>query len=197
MLWKVCFGTKKRTIGLQCPEGLLSTQTGRSRLLNGAMEIRPITESDAESFQQALGAVAAERKFLLTLKAPPLESIKAFIHNNVSKGYPQFVAESESRVIGWADFVPVEKESLLHTAHLGMGVLKEFRGKGVGSALLSSVTEAAIHAGFTRLELEVFANNVAAVTLYEKHGFEHEGTKRQARIIDGKYIDALIMSRIL
>jgi len=159
--------------------------------------IRPITRDDAESFRAALDAVARERKFLLTLAAPPIRDIRAFISHNIEQGYPQIVATSENEVVGWADFVPVEKESLQHTAHLGMGVVKRCRGQGIGKSLLERAIDDAVTYGFVRLELEVFSNNAAAIALYHAMGFVLEGTKAKARYIDGTYYDALIMARIV
>ena len=47
-----------------------------------------------------------------------------------------------------------------------------------------------------RLELEVHADNHAAIALYERAGFQLEGTKRLSTFKAGKYIDMLLMSRI-
>ena len=41
----------------------------------------------------------------------------------------------------------------------------------------------------TRLELTVVSSNMVAKHLYEKNGFEIEGTRKNAMIIDGKYVD--------
>ncbi|MEM1112545.1 MAG: GNAT family N-acetyltransferase [Pseudomonadota bacterium] len=160
-------------------------------------KIRPIRKADIRDFREALGEVAVERKYLLTLETPSFDSIRTFVQNNIEKDYPQYVAEVDERIVGWADFVPVDKPSLVHCASLGMGVLKEHRRQGIGSALLDAVTRAALVRGFSRLELEVFANNRAAIALYEKYGFELEGTKRRARCIDGVFQDVLIMAQIV
>jgi len=159
-------------------------------------EIRPMRESDIPAFREALNAVASERRYILTLEAPPLEDVRKFVLNSMEKGYPQFVAEVDGLIVGWSDFVSQGKQSLSHSANLGMGVIKEYRRKGIGDALLIAVTHAALDRGFVRLELEVFANNEAAIALYKKHGFELEGTKRRARKIDGAYIDTHKMSKI-
>src|SRR5260370_16705058 len=56
------------------------------------VEIGPITEAHIESFHKTLDVVARERRYLAFLEAPPLESTRAFILNNIAHGYPQFVA---------------------------------------------------------------------------------------------------------
>jgi RimJ/RimL family protein N-acetyltransferase len=55
---------------------------------------------------------------------------------------------------------------------------------------------AAEEAGLTRIELEVFASNHAAIRLYERHGFVIEGVKRGARVLDGIVDDLVCMARM-
>ena len=76
-----------------------------------------------------------------------------------------------------------------------MGVVSGHRRKGIGQKLLSAVVERSWNAGFKRLELEVFASNKGAYALYEKNGFELEGTKRNSRYMNGKYEDVYLMAQ--
>ena len=54
-----------------------------------AVEIVPIAQDHVESFHRALDIVARERRYLAFLEAPPIESTRAFILNNIEHGYPQ------------------------------------------------------------------------------------------------------------
>lgn len=56
-----------------------------------------------------------------------------------------------------------------------MGVLKDYRGQGVGRQLLTECIDRVHEFGLEKLELEVFADNLAAIRLYEKFGFVMEG----------------------
>ena len=47
----------------------------------------------------------------------------------------------------------------------------------------------------TRLELEVYTDNDAAIRMYEKFGFSHEGILRQHAFRDGQYVDSAVMAR--
>jgi putative acetyltransferase len=47
-----------------------------------------------------------------------------------------------------------------------------------------------------RIELTVFADNDAAIALYRKFGFEHEGTHRAYALRDGVYADVHAMARL-
>ena len=61
-----------------------------------ADEIVPISQDHIESFHRALDFVARERRYLAFLEAPPLEETRAYVLNNIAKGYPQLVVLS-----GW------------------------------------------------------------------------------------------------
>jgi hypothetical protein len=72
----------------------------------GAVEIVPVAQGHIESFHQALDIVARERRYLAFLEAPPIESTRGFIFNNIEHGYPQLVALSAGEVVGWCDVIP-------------------------------------------------------------------------------------------
>ncbi len=47
----------------------------------------------------------------------------------------------------------------------------------------------------TRLEIEAFATNPRAIALYERLGFEREGVRREAALVDGRYVDIVCLAR--
>jgi len=156
---------------------------------------RQIHESDIGNYLAVLNEVIAERKYLLTTDMLSLNHTAKFVKNAIHNNFAMYVAEYDKKVIGWADIIPREKGAVRHIGELGMGVVPDWRGKGVGKELLSRVIEHSWKIGLTRIELEVFASNKAAISLYEHFGFEHEGTKRNARYIDGKYEDVFVMAQ--
>lgn len=84
-----------------------------------------------------------------------------------------------------------------HTAVLGLAVLAEFRGRGIGTALLRATLERARAVGLTRIELSVRENNQRVVPLYERFGFAREGIQRNAIRVDGKYESLVCMALLL
>lgn len=159
------------------------------------MNIRPIQTQDIAGFRAALDSVAKERKYISTLEAPALEQVASFVNDNISQKYPQHVALDGDTIIGWADIIPHKRDSEKHIGTLGMGLIQGYRGQGVGSRLLAAVIAAAWDYGLKRLELEVFADNLAAIQLYRKHGYQQEGIKHYARWIDGQYQDIVMMAQ--
>lgn len=74
-----------------------------------------------------------------------------------------------------------------------MGVLREYRGRKLGSRLLAAVVAAARTLGWEKIELAVYAGNAAAVALYRKAGFELEGVRKRSHLVDGAYDDIVLM----
>ena len=85
-----------------------------------------------------------------------------------------------------------------HVGSIGMAVRDDWQGKGVGTALMEAALDLADNwLNLTRIELRVYADNAAAaIALYEKFGFEVEGTHRRLAFRDGEYIDAYSMARL-
>ena len=84
-----------------------------------------------------------------------------------------------------------------HAAEVGLGVHDDYIGKGVGTALMGELIDAADNwLGIKRLELTVFTDNARAIRLYEKFGFEREGILRAFAFKAGAYVDALGMARL-
>ena len=74
---------------------------------------------------------------------------------------------------------------------------ERFFGRGLGGEATRLVLRHAFDTvGVNRVELEVYAHNPRARHVYEKAGFVHEGTKRQALRWDGEWVDAHMMAMV-
>lgn len=162
------------------------------------MLVRQITEADIPGFHAALDSVARESNFLRSDGAPPIEAVAAFVQQNIENQNPQFVAaDDQMQVIGWCDIVRARGRHESHVGELGMGVVADFRGRGIGRQLLVDTVAAADASGFLRIELSVHSDNPVAAALYRAFGFVDEGRKRRARVKNGTTVDVLLMARLL
>jgi ribosomal protein S18 acetylase RimI-like enzyme len=137
-----------------------------------------------------------EGRWLGTTNVKPLEEIRAFVLGSIEKGNPVVYAMKDQDLVGWCDISRVSMGTAQHTGLLGMGVLSQYRGQGIGSRLLAAALAAASKANMPRVELTVYTNNTAAIALYRKHGFVTEGEMRSFAIIQGEYVNGLKMGRI-
>ena len=84
-----------------------------------------------------------------------------------------------------------------HTGRIGMAVRDDWQGQGVGTALMEAALDLADNwLNLTRIELHVYVDNAAGIALYEKFGFEVEGTHHRFAFRDGEYVDAYSMARL-
>jgi RimJ/RimL family protein N-acetyltransferase len=157
------------------------------------IDIVPIREDLIDSFHAALDVVCRERIYLAFLEAPPIESTREFVCGNIARGHPQLVAVEGDRVVGWCDVTPVQRPAMRHCGVLGMGLLPEWRGRGLGERLIRRTLEAARAFGFSRVELTVRDDNARALALYRRVDFAVEGRKRRAVLVDGVFSDLVVM----
>lgn len=90
-----------------------------------------------------------------------------------------------------------ERDFNRHCGRFGMSVAKDWRGKGVGRAILAAAIEKTREwPGFCRIELEVFPHNATAIALYESMGFELEARKVKAVKMQAEPEDLLLMALV-
>lgn len=160
--------------------------------------VRPITDRDISPFRNVLDRVCRERKYLAQLEAPSMERVAAFVRSNIQSGYPQFVAEDGTEIVGWCDAIPGDELSgTRHVARLGMGLLPSHRGQNIGRRLIEATIERAKEIGMEKIELTVHASNVSAIALYRRVGFLEEGRRIRAWLVDEIYDDILLMAKNL
>jgi RimJ/RimL family protein N-acetyltransferase len=162
-----------------------------------SIRIVPTAERYVEDLQRTVDAIARERRHLGFVEGPPLEHTRAFVRALIAGAGVQFLAIDESdSVIGWCDIFRNPQEGFRHRGQLGMGVLPQARGRGLGGRLAAAAIEQAWSERLERVELDVFASNAPAIKLYRKLGFNVEGVKRRARKLDGSYDDIVLMALI-
>jgi L-phenylalanine/L-methionine N-acetyltransferase len=107
------------------------------------------------------------------------------------------VAERGGVVVGNAGLTAATHQRRRHAVNMGISVLPEVQGQGVGSALMAALLDYADNwAHVLRVELNVFTDNTGAIALYKKFGFVHEGTHRAYALRDGQYADVHCMARL-
>lgn len=132
----------------------------------------------------------------LQLPFPSLDSWQAFLGNKPDNFY-SLVAERNGALLGQIGMEVFTRPRRKHVANIGMAVSTAHTGKGVGNALLLAAIELAEKwLAVSRIELEVYTDNEAAIALYKKHGFVIEGTANNYAFRDGHMVDVHLMARV-
>ena len=126
-----------------------------------------------------------------------IETTREFVRNQLKDGNPHYVALVGDRVVGWCNIGVSKKPVYAHCGGLGMGVVSEHRGRGVGTELMHHALCHAKDMGLERIELSVYESNAAAIHFYERFGFRVEGKKIRAAKIDDRYENLIIMALFL
>ncbi len=125
-----------------------------------------------------------------------LDDIRRRLENPPERLQRLVAATEEGRVIGMLG-LEVGRGRSAHAARLFLMVHPDFHNRGVGSALMAAALDLADNwLNLLRVDLEVYIDNPAAIHLYEKFGFEIEGTLRRYAYRDGQYVDSYTMARL-
>ena len=143
----------------------------------------------------------AERREWLSTRGPrhPVLVAEPTQPLTISNRPPTARAEHAApAAIGWASlnrFNP--RPAYDHVADLSVYVERTWRGRGVGRALLTSLIERARAIGYHKLVLAAFPNNAGGMALYTRMGFTCVGIYREQGLLDGRWVDVVVMERLL
>ena len=100
-------------------------------------------------------------------------------------------------MIASAGLFPNEVVRRRHACSLGISVVSRAHGQGVGTTLMARLAEFADKwTTYLRIELTVFSDNKAAISLYERFGFQREGVHRGYGLRHGRFQDVITMARL-
>ena len=163
------------------------------------MNIRRCEINDADNMLKMLLELDKETEYMLfeaDERPNDINRVKAMINQSINGDNLLLIATEDDNIIGFLSAQRGILRKIKHTAYIVVGIRERFRGKGIGKKLFCDLDLWAKENNISRLELTVMCPNSMAKQLYEKSGFEVEGTKRNAIFMNGKYIDEYYMSKI-
>ena len=108
----------------------------------------------------------------------------------------RLVALSGERVAGWAALGRVSaREVYRGVAEVSVYVGGEFRGRGVGRALLEALVRESETEGIWTLQAGIFPENVASVALHKSCGFREVGRRERVGRLRGRWRDTVLLER--
>ncbi len=84
------------------------------------------------------------------------------------------VACDKENIVGYIGLISAADEADI----TNVSVSKNARRRGIGNALVEKAVEEAVKLGVKKIFLEVRKSNIAAISLYEKIGFEQIGVRK-------------------
>jgi ribosomal protein S18 acetylase RimI-like enzyme len=168
---------------------------------NEVVVVRAADEDDREALESVIGTVAREGTYIeAETVAAALDYDGAVTRHNDVMSRLFFVAEvmdedgEDGELVGWVHLDLPEAEKLSHTAQLTVGLLSEYRGKGIGRLLLARGVRWAREHGYEKLYNSVPATNERAIRFLTDHGWETEAVREAHYRIDGEYVDETMLA---
>ncbi len=165
------------------------------------LNIRQANTGDATILQKFVANLFAESLDVIFKRdvAPTVQDEIDLIEKlEASPNSCLLLAFEKEELVGILDLHGFSGPQKQHTAGFGMSVAKAYRNRGVGRALIEALIQyAQSNEHLSRLELEVLEINKFAIQLYETMHFRHEGRKRAAVRVNGKFVDVLTLALLL
>ncbi|MBA3432221.1 MAG: GNAT family N-acetyltransferase [Actinobacteria bacterium] len=157
------------------------------------MIVRRAEERDLDAMLDLYEAVAAEGRYIGGEAPVDREARRLrWLEHFEDPDHVSFVAEAGGRIVGQGALTGTG------VAELGMLVASDWRGHGVGTALMQACLDWARRSGAHKIALQVWPHNEAARNLYRKFGFEEEGyLRRHWRRRNGELWDSVIMGLLI
>jgi phosphinothricin acetyltransferase len=163
----------------------------------GGMQIRDATIEDAEPIARIYNQGIEDRVATLETAVRSPEERATWM---AAKGprHPVLVAtDDDGVVLGWGSLNPFNpRPAYDHVVDFSLYVGREQRGRGIGDTLLGALEDRARALGFHKMVLAAFPTNLPGMRLYERHGFETVGVYREQGMLDGRWIDVIVMEKL-
>ena len=163
----------------------------------GEVRVRPARAEDAAEICRIYNQGIEDRVATLETELRTPEERAAWLAERGPR-HPVLVAEDGGRVVGWSSlnrFNP--RPAYDHVADMSVYIARECRGRGVGRRLLDAIDEAARGIGYHKMVLAAFPFNAPGMALYERCGFTRVGIYREQGRLDGRWVDVVVMEKLL
>ncbi len=165
---------------------------------NGGLEIRDAAIADAPAIARIYNQGIEDRVATLETQTRSAEERAEWLAARSARHPVLVAADGQGAVVGWGSlnqFNP--RPAYDHVVDFSVYVAREQRGKGIGDALLGALEARARSLGYHKMVLAAFPTNAPGMRLYERHGFAQVGIYHQQGMLDGRWIDVVVMEKLL
>lgn len=161
------------------------------------MLIRPATSDDAEATAAIYNLEVQTSDVTFDLVPRTLDEQRAWMDAR-SGALEVIVAEVEGRVAGFASLSTYrERAAYRGTVEDSVYVSQDARGQGVGRALLTGIIDVASARGFHTVIGRVVGGHDVSIALHRAAGFDHVGVEREVGRKFGRWLDVVVMQKLL
>jgi L-amino acid N-acyltransferase YncA len=162
------------------------------------MRTRIAEARDAEATRAIYNLEVLETTVTFDLVPRSLADQMAWIAEH-SGGHPALVAvDDHDEVHGFASLSPFRpRPAYAPTVEDSVYVRRESRGHGIGELLLRDLLGVATDHGFHSVVARIVGGHDASIALHDKCGFEPVGCEREVGRKFGRWLDVVLMQKML
>jgi phosphinothricin acetyltransferase len=178
-----------------------SQRNRRNRAHEGAkangVQVRNATVNDAAAIAEIYNQGIEDRVATYETEPRSAEEQQAWLRA-VADRYPAVVAQIDGEIVGWAGAAPYRaRECYGGIGEFSMYVRRDWRGRGVGDLLVAALISEAERLGLWKLLSRIFPFNETSRALCQKHGFREVGIYEKHARLDGRWLDVVIVERLI
>jgi GNAT superfamily N-acetyltransferase len=153
-------------------------------------EVRPARQEDITGVIGVVRTVAAEADNVVAARlAEQVGRDDVLLRHNEEESRVFFVATVEGDAVGWLHVEALKYPRMDHTAELTLGVLDEYRGHGLGTALMACGLDWAGERGYLKVYQNLPATNERAIRFLAENGWTEEYRRDGHYLLDGEFVD--------
>jgi len=162
------------------------------------MQIRDATAADTTSIAHIYNQGIEDRMATLETQLRTADERAAWLAARGSRHPVLVAADATGGVLGWAALNSFNaRPAYDHVVDLSVYVAREERGHGIGDALLGALEQRARLLGYHKMVLAALPTNAPGMRLYERHHFQTVGIYHEQGMLDGRWVDVIVMEKIL
>ena len=165
-----------------------------------SISVREVRPDDAEAIVEILNPIIEAGTYTAFDTPFTVEAERDYLLNFPDRGVFQVAFQPpSSRLVGFQSMEPFASytHAFDHVGVLGTYVDLRFRRQGIATRLFEATFEAATLKGYEKILTFVRADNQAALETYLRQGFRVVGTAERQAKLDGRYIDEIVIERLL
>jgi phosphinothricin acetyltransferase len=161
------------------------------------LQTRLVATADAEAIRAIYNVEVSESTVTFDLVTRSLAEQTAWIEEH-SGSHPAIVAIEDDVVVGFASLTPYRpRPAYTPTVEDSVYVHRAHRGKGIGAVLLGELVDLARDHGFHSAIARIVGGHNASIRLHAACGFEEIGVEKEVGRKFGKWLDVVLMQKML
>jgi L-amino acid N-acyltransferase YncA len=165
---------------------------------DGAIVIRDAVLDDAPAVARIYNQGIEDRTATLETQLRSAEERAEWLAAHDERHPVLLAVDPAGAALGWCSLNRFNPRAAYdHVADISVFVARESRGRGVGDAMLTALEGRARSLGYHKMVLAAFPTNAPGVRLYQRHGFVTVGTYHEQGMLEGRWVDVVVMEKIL